>query len=91
MTMSPLFARKPKIHSCFFCAQEIEDATKLRHYKTHLLEVVDNNGHRAFTFECPKCGLMDQAWGGGRPDPEGNGVNAIAAHLLMQHRVDLIT
>ncbi|HUA73166.1 MAG TPA: hypothetical protein VL988_00250 [Solirubrobacteraceae bacterium] len=89
--MSPLFGRKPKAHSCFFCAEEVEDATKWGHYKTHLIEVVDDNGQRAFTFECPRCGPMDQAWGGGRPDPEGNGVNAIRAHLLLQHNVDPTT
>jgi hypothetical protein len=87
--MSPLFSRKAKLHRCFFCAQEVDDATKLEHYVEHLIEVVDDEGRRAFTFECPRCGLMDRAWGGGRPDPEGNGVNAIAAHLLQRHHLSL--
>ena len=88
--MSPLFSRKPKLHNCFFCSEAVENSAKTEHYKTHLIEVTDNNGQRAFTFECPRCGMMDQAWGGGRPDPEGNGVNAIYVHLLQHHNLNLI-
>src|SRR3954452_7778334 len=86
--MTPLFKKKSKLHSCFFCAQLVEPAAKREHYSSHLIEVTDENGDRAFTFECPRCGLMDRAWGGGRPDPEANGFNAIAAHLMMSHHVD---
>lgn len=88
--MSPLFSRKPKLHTCFFCSEQVPDeaVAKREHYVSHLIEVTDNNGQRAFTFECPRCGLMDQAWGGGRPDPQGNGVTAIYAHLLMSHNID---
>lgn len=87
--MSPLFSRKPKLHTCFFCSKAVEDATKLEHYRDHLIEVTDDENRRAFTFECPRCGLMDRAWGGGRPDPEANGVNAIAVHLMQNHHVFL--
>lgn len=87
--MSPFFSRKPKLHTCFFCSELVADdrPSKRAHYKTHLIEVTDNNGQRAFTFECPRCGMMDQAWGGGRPDPESNGVNAIFVHLMQSHSV----
>lgn len=88
-----LFSRKPKLHTCFFCSELVVDehSARTEHYKTHLIEVTDNNGHRAFTFQCPRCGPMDQAWGGGRPDPEGNGVNAIFVHLMERHSINLIT
>jgi hypothetical protein len=85
-----LFSRKPKLHSCFFCSEQVEYPTKDAHYRTHLIEVTDNNGQQAFTFKCPRCGLMDQAWGGGRPNPEFNGVNAIYVHLMQSHNLDLI-
>jgi hypothetical protein len=88
--MSPLFSRKAKLHTCFFCSEAVEDPMKMEHYRGHLIEVVDDEGRRAFTFECPRCGLMDRAWGGGRPDPEGNGVNAIAAHLMQSHSLFLL-
>jgi hypothetical protein len=87
-----LFTRKPKLHTCFFCSELVAEGGAIgEHYKTHLIEVTDNNGYRAFTFKCPRCGPMDQAWGGGRPDPESNGVIAIFGHLLQQHGIDLIT
>jgi len=88
-----LFSRKPQWHSCFFCSELVADERSAiwEHYKTHLIEVTDNNGHRAFTFECPRCGLMDEAWGGGRPDPESNGTSAIFVHLMQRHGIDLIT
>ena len=86
-SMSPLFSRKPKLHTCFFCSVLMVDEilAKKEHYQTHLIEVTDNNGHTAFTFKCPRCGVMDQAWGGGRPFPEEAGANAIFAHLMLKH------
>lgn len=91
--MSALFRRQPKLHGCFFCEESIldEHAEKLAHYETHLIEVTDNDGLRAFTFECPRCGLMDLAWGGGRPNPEATAVNAIYVHLLQRHGIDNIS
>lgn len=80
-----LLSRRPKLHSCFFCSEQIEDAAKWAHYETHLIEVTDDNGRQAFTFECPRCGVMDQAWGGGRPNPKFNGTSAIAVHLMQSH------
>lgn len=87
-----LFSRSPKPHTCFFCSENVVDerAPRMEHYKKHLIEVTDNNGHRAFTFHCPRCGLMDQAWGGGRPDPESNGVNALFLHLMERHHVNVL-
>jgi hypothetical protein len=84
-----LFARKPKLRDCFLCSEAVEESALFTHYETHLIEVTDIEGRRAFTFHCPRCGPMDQAWGGGRPDPESNAAMAIAAHLMMQHRVRL--
>jgi hypothetical protein len=81
-----LFARKPKLRDCFFCSEAVEESALPIHYRTHLIEVVDVEGRRAFTFQCPSCGLMDQAWGGGRPDPEGNAATAVQGHLLMKHQ-----
>lgn len=94
--MSPLFSRKPKpptMHSCFLCSKQIEDVkiTRFQHYETHLIEVTDMDGRTAFTFECSRCGRMDKAWGGGKEDPSEHAVNAIDAHLLQRHHVDLIT
>lgn len=91
--MSAMFRRQPTLHSCFFCEEQIPDgrAEKLAHYKSHLIEVTDNKGRKAFTFECPRCGVMDLAWGGGRPDPEWTAVNAIYVHLLERHGIDNIT
>ena len=89
--MSPLFSRKPKLHSCFFCSELVPDdgLAKDEHYRTHLIEVTDNNGQRAFTFKCPRCGLMDQAWGGGRSNPESAGVAAITVHVMQRHGIDI--
>jgi hypothetical protein len=78
---------------CALCSEEVPDErpAKTEHYKTHLLEVTDNNGHTAYTFECPRCGLMDTAWGGGRPHPKDVAVVAIAGHFIERHtRFDLI-
>ena len=89
--MSPLFSRKPKLHTCFFCSELLVDdpVAQYEHYQTHLIEVTDNNGNRAFTFKCPQCGLMDQAWGGGRPDPASNAYSGICVHLKQRHGVNL--
>ena len=62
-----------------------ENPFKREHYKTHLIEITDNNGHQAFTFKCPRCGTMDQAWSGGRPNPQDNAVAAIAVHYTERH------
>lgn len=83
-----LFSRRPKVRSCFFCAKQVDDASLRAHYETHLIEATDHDGHQAVTFECPRCGLMDQAWGGGRPNPKFNGLNAVAVHLMQAHHVN---
>lgn len=82
-----LFSRKPKLHTCVFCSDLVpEDSlSKYEHYETHLIEVTDNNGHQAFTFKCPQCGLMDQAWGGGHSNPQSNAVAAIGVHFMERH------
>ena len=88
-----LFKRKPRLHTCAFCSEEVPDErmAKHGHYKTHLLEVTDDNGHAAYTFDCPRCGLMDMAWGGGRPHPRDVAVAGIATHFMERHsRFDLI-
>ena len=81
-----LFSKKPKLEHCFYCSESFEEQELRAHFLTHLIEVTDDNGQRAYTFSCPRCGLMDQAWGGGRPDPQGNGVTAMRAHLITVHR-----
>jgi hypothetical protein len=82
-----LFSKQPKLHTCVFCSEAVPDESqsKHEHYKTHLIEVTDNNGHQAYTFECPRCGLMDQAWGGGRSHPQESAVSAIAVHFMERH------
>jgi hypothetical protein len=81
-----LFSRKPKLHTCFFCSEPVPEGIAMRnHYEKHLMEVTDNNGHQAYTFNCPRCGVMDQAWGGGRPDPQGKAVSALFVHLATSH------
>lgn len=59
------------------------------HYQTHLIQVVDNKGHEAYTFACGRCGLMDEAWGGGRSNPKSNGTAAIAVHGMQRHGVPM--
>lgn len=88
-----LFSRQPKLRSCFFCSELVVDEKSATwdHYRTHLIEVTDSNGNRAFTFKCPRCGLMDEAWGGGRPDPSVNGVSAIFVHLMQRHGINLLS
>lgn len=83
-----LFARKPKVRTCFLCSQAVE-LPLLEHYNTHLIAVTDNNGLAAYTFECPRCGLMDEAWGGGRSNPASNATSAIVVHLMQRHSVPL--
>jgi hypothetical protein len=82
-----LFRRGPKLHQCFYCSEAIPEPEKRDHYETHLIEVTDVNGQRAFTFDCPSCGRMDQAWGGGRPRPEMNAVSAMQVHLMQRHGI----
>jgi hypothetical protein len=89
-----LFARKtaprtaPTTEFCFLCSQGVE--TRLEeHYITHLIPVTDNNGNAAYTFECPRCGPMDQAWGGGRLRPESNAASAVAVHLMDRHSIPI--
>ncbi len=82
-----LFSRKPKTVACFFCAEQVEEADLLDHYHEHLIAVRDNNGHQAYTFECPRCGLMDLSWGGGRPNPKVNAAAALALHLNDRHNI----
>lgn len=81
-------AKGPKLHTCVFCSERVpgDRPSKNEHYKTHLIEVTDNNGQQAFTFKCPQCGeLMDQAWGGGKSDPQGTAVAAIGVHYMQRH------
>jgi hypothetical protein len=87
--MSPLFSRKPKLHTCFYCSEAFEAGRDLEHYQTHLIEVTDVNGDRAFTFACPKCGAMDGAWGAQSHDPKSSGAIAMAGHLMTAHRIRL--
>jgi hypothetical protein len=83
-----LFSRRPKLRTCFFCSElfEFDTTQDIEHYKTHLIEVTDVNGDRAFTFECPKCGPMDSAWGAKSHDPEDHAAIAMKAHLMMTHK-----
>ena len=83
-----LFGKKgPKLHTCRICSELVPDEKQAKqdHYVSHLIEVTDNNGHKAYTFKCPKCGLMDSAWGGGRSDPVMIGHAAILSHFMQSH------
>lgn len=82
-----LFTRRPKTVICFFCHDAVEQPAIITHYRDHLIEVTDNNGLTAYTFECPKCGMMDLAWGGGKPDPRGVAAVSVAGHLIERHRI----
>jgi hypothetical protein len=84
----PLFGRKSKIRTCFLCSQAV-DSDLEEHYTTHLIPVTDNNGHAAYTFECPQCGLMDRAWGGHSSDPKGNARAGLILHLMERHNIEL--
>ncbi|UOZ03544.1 hypothetical protein [Amycolatopsis sp. WQ 127309] len=84
-----LFGGKPQATSCFFCSVDVEKSGLMAHYSIHLIEVVDNNGRQAYTFTCPRCGTMDQAWGGGRPNPLSNATSAVAVHLMDRHSIPL--
>lgn len=62
----------------------------MTHYETHLIAVTDNNGYQAFTFECPRCGMIDLAWGGGAPDEQmarSKAGAAVAVHLMQRHSI----
>jgi hypothetical protein len=83
-----LFGRKSKIRTCFLCTQAV-DADLEAHYTTHLIAVTDNNGNAAYTFKCPRCGLMDRAWGGQSSDPKSNARAGIILHLMERHHIDL--
>lgn len=83
-----LFSRS-KMQQCLFCSTSVDSSIILEHYVDHLIEVTDNNGHRAYTFKCPRCGLMDQAWGGGRPNPQSNATSAIVVHLMERHGIPM--
>jgi hypothetical protein len=82
-----LFGRK--MWQCFFCSNEVEKSALLEHYETHLIEVTDNNRQRAYTFECPRCGAMDLAWGGSKPDPTSHATAAVPLHLWKRHNISL--
>jgi hypothetical protein len=84
-----IFSRRPVEKRCFFCSAYFldEPLAQREHYETHLRAVTDNNGFQAYTFECPRCGLMDLAWGGGRSDPKGTAANAMKAHHMQRHSI----
>jgi hypothetical protein len=88
---APMFGnKKPKVVSCFLCSQPIEEHGEISHYKKeHLIPVTDNNDQRAYTFECPQCGLMDRAWGGGSPDTsaQSNAAMMINHHVKNHHGI----
>ena len=89
--MSALFSRKPKMTTCFMCSQAVAKDELQTHYATHVFEVVDENGERAYSFECPRCGVMDRAWGAGRPDDSARlrAASAVAVHLMQSHSVPI--
>lgn len=86
-----LFSRKPKRTTCFLCSEAVEEAALLTHYESHVFAVTDDNGDRAYSFVCPRCGTMDRAWGAGRPEDSARfkAASAIAVHLMQSHSVPL--
>lgn len=80
---------RPKVKNCYLCSQPVLEPELTQHFVSHLIEVTDNNGHTAYTFECPRCGLMDQAWGGGRANPKSNAEAAIRVHGMERHGVPM--
>lgn len=79
----------PKMTTCYLCSNPVPKPELQQHYQTHLIEVIDNNGHEAYTFRCARCGLMDQAWGGGRSDPASIAAAAITVHGMERHGVSM--
>jgi hypothetical protein len=83
---------KPKIGYCFLCSQSIEGNYLSKHYEEHLIPVTDTDGQSAYTFECPKCGAMDRAWGGRSLNDNAarsSAASAIALHLHDRHFIPL--
>lgn len=84
--------KKPEIVSCFFCSQDFENYALKSHYKEHLIQVTDNDGQTAYTFRCPKCGMMDMAWGGRSLNDNAaqtTAAFAIAYHLDKEHFIPM--
>jgi hypothetical protein len=75
---------------CPWCSKElpVEGSSKMDHWETHLIQVTDNNGDRAFIFRCP-CGVEDGAWGAGESLDKAKfrGACGIAAHLMERHGI----
>lgn len=78
----------PELRPCLICSEEHPNELADEHYKTHLISVTDNNGYAAFTFECPRCGPMPLAWGGGKNDPYPAPLAAIKVHMMERHRFE---
>ncbi|HEX4436814.1 MAG TPA: hypothetical protein VH061_08460 [Solirubrobacteraceae bacterium] len=61
----------------------------IKHYEMHVFKVTDDNGDRAFSFSCPRCGTMNHAWGAGQPDDSARfkAAAAVAGHLMERHSI----
>jgi hypothetical protein len=84
-----LFERTPQTRNCPLCGESILDESSLKreHMESHLFEVTDNNGLRAYAFNCPSHGGSDLAWGGGKEEAlaKGTAISCILAHCNERH------
>ena len=86
----PLFSKRPelpKLIACPFCsAQVVIDESRYEHWETHLIAVTDDNGDRAYIFECPLCGPSDLAYGARKPDAAARHAAAYVVDIHVSQR-----
>lgn len=82
-----LFDRKPRLDTCVICSELIAQDQLREHYEEHVIPVTDENGDRAYTFECPRCGKCPRAFGARKPDhiAREDAARMLAAHVSMGH------
>lgn len=82
-----LFSKKPKLKECYFCHDAVPAEQLHDHWREHMRTVQADVGGRAFTFECPRCGLMPSCWGAGEDDKQAymRTAMAIETHLMERH------
>jgi hypothetical protein len=82
-----LLSRKPKLDSCLVCSELVEQGQMSKHLEQHVVAVTDENGDRAYTFECPRCGGFPRAYGARKPEQQARAEAAFIfnGHIDMGH------
>lgn len=85
--------KQPKMVTCP-CGTSLSDdlEAKQAHWDSHLVEVVANSGQPAFAFDCPQCGMSDQAWGAedqGERTKRERAQAAMSLHMMQRHGIGL--